>query len=284
MGTVCAIEVYSPDRAAAERAVNTAFEAMQEVDRRMSNYRADSELSMLNQRAAQSPIRISEELFEVLSLALRVSQASDGAFDITVAPLLRAWGFLPKTVAASSVLVRPVVGYRLMQLSPGDQSVRFAQVGLEIDLGGIAKGFAVDRAVQTLRAAGITNARVSEGGSTIYGLGAPPENPCGWPLTLPSGEIILLRDMAASTSGHSEKFVEAGGRRYSHIFDPRRGEPVSTAIATVTVEAASAMESDALTKPFFILNEREQAGLRHAFPQIQVWTTSSKSETYAAAK
>jgi thiamine biosynthesis lipoprotein len=284
MGTVCEIEVYSSDRAAAERAVNAAFEAMQEVDRRMSNYRADSELSLLNQRAAESDVRVSGELFEVLSLAQKVSEASDGAFDVTVAPLLRAWGFLPKTVAASSIPVRPVVGYRLMQLSAGDQTVRFAQAGLEIDLGGIAKGFAVDRAVKTLRAAGITSARVSAGGSTIYGLGAPPQDPRGWALTLPAGDIVYLRDTAASTSGHSEKFVEVGGHRYSHIFDPRRGEPVSTRIATVTVQAASAMESDALTKPFFILNDREQAGLRQAFPHTRVWIMRSRNQTYAAAR
>lgn len=284
MGTVCVIEVDSPDRVPGERAVNAAFEAMQEVDRRMSNYRADSELSMLNQRAAQSPVRVSQEMFEVLSLAQSVSEASDSAFDVTVAPLLRAWEFLPKTGGKAPHTAPLVVGYRLMQLSPGDQTVRFERPGLEIDLGGIAKGYAVDRAVAALRAAGITSARVSAGGSTIYGLGAPPEEPRGWPLTLPSGEIIHLRDMAASNSGHSEKFVEVGGHRYSHIFDPRRGEPVSTATATVTVQSASAMESDAYTKPYFILNELDQDGLRQAFPHTRVWITRSRNQTYAAAR
>jgi len=169
-------------------------------------------------------------------------------------------------------------------LSSRDHTIRFARAGLEIDLGGIAKGFAVDRAVAALRAAGSSSGRVSAGGSTIYGLGSPPGDPRGWPLTLPSGYTIYLRDRAASTSGHTEKFVDIGGRRYSHIFDPRRGEPVSTEVATVTVEAASAMESDGLTKPYFILSEREQARLRRAFPDTQVWISRRRAETYAAAR
>jgi thiamine biosynthesis lipoprotein len=282
MGTVCAVEVHSSDRDAAERAVNAAFRAMQEVDWRMSNYREDSELTLLNQHAAEGEVRVSEELFEVLSLAQTISEASDGAFDVTVAPLLRQWGFLPTVAAASSPSPRPVVGYRHMILFSRDRTVRFAQPGLEIDLGGIAKGYAVDRAVGALRAAGISSGRVTAGGSTVYGLGAPPGNPRGWPLTLPSGYTISLRDRAASTSGHSEKFVDIGGRRYSHIFDPRRGAPVSTEVATVTVEADSAMQSDALTKPFFILNEREQSRLRLAFATARIWSTRRKTEPLAA--
>ena len=284
MGTVCAVEVYSPDRTAAERAVNAAFGAMQEVDRRMSNYRDDSELTLLNQRAAEGDVHVSAELFEVLALAQKVSEASDGAFDVTVAPLLRAWGFLPISVAVAAPTERPVVGYRNLYLSSRDHTIRFARAGLEIDLGGIAKGYAVDRAVAALRAAGISSGRVSAGGSTIYGLGSPPGDPRGWPLTLPSGYTIYLRDRAASTSGHTEKFVDIGGRRYSHIFDPRRGEPVSTEVATVTVEAASAMESDGLTKPYFILSERGQTRLRRAFPDTQVWISRKRAETYAAAR
>lgn len=316
MGTICAVEVYSSDRTSAEHAVNAAFAAMQEVDRRMSSFREDSELSMVNRRAAGGNVRVSEELFEVLLLAQRVAEASDGAFDVTVAPLLRVWGFLPARLpphpsrdaghplpegegrihdknlspvlplrfGVASSRGDVAIGYQHVILDSAARSVRFNSPGIEIDLGGIAKGYAVDRGVDALRAAEITSARVSAGGSTTYGLGAPPGDPQGWLLELPSGYTAHLHDRAVSTSGHSEKFVEAGGRRYSHIFDPRRGEPVSTEVATVSVEAASAMESDALTKPFFMLSEREQRRLRRAFPHARVWITRSPAERDAAAR
>ena len=285
MGTVCAIEVYAGDLEEAEHAANSAFTAMQEVDRKMSNYREESELSQLNQRAGSGPVEVSDELFQVLSFAQRVSEASDGTFDMTVGPLLRAWGFLPANSApATSPSGHPVVGYRHVLLSSSDRTVQYAVAGIEIDLGGIAKGYAVDRAVDALRAAEVKNARVSAGGSTIFALGAPPENALGWPHTLPSGKVIILRDQAASTSGHSEKFVESGGRRHSHIFDPRRGEPVSTEIRSVTVEAATAMESDALTKPFFILDPGGQARLREAFPGLRVRISRNTPKESAAVQ
>lgn len=282
MGTVCEVELYASDRRQARAAANAAFEAMHEVDRRMSIYRPASELSRLNHFAAGpragEPIHVSRELFQVLELAQKISEASDGAFDITVAPLLRAWGFLPPVrhpdgpaEGIPSAPLPRVVGYRHMRLDAASLTVTFTTQGVELDLGGIAKGYAVDQAVEALRARGIRSARVGTGGSTLYALGAPPDSPRGWKLVLTGGKTLTLRDAAVSSSGHSEKFVEVGGRRYSHIFDPRRGKPVSTEVTSVSVLATTAMESDALTKPFFMLSRSKQAKLLQSFPRCRVW-------------
>ncbi len=284
MGTVCAVELYAPNREGGERAASAAFDAMRDVEGRMSSFLPESELSRLNRHArGGKPLEVSKELFEVLDFARRVSEASDGAFDITVAPLLRAWGFLP-AVAESGFWeresddepsfasrrerppVRATVGYRDIRLNPRTLTVQFMRPDVEIDLGGIAKGYAVDKAIEALRGQGIRKARISTGGSTLYALGTPPDSPAGWSITLPTGETLLVRDAAVSSSGHSEHYVEISGRRYSHIFNPRLGEPVASDIATVSVLAPTAMESDALTKPFFILGGREQESLLRRFP------------------
>ncbi len=284
MGTVCAVELYAPDRQRAEQAANAAFRAMQDVEQRMSSFLPESELSRLNRGAtAGRPVQVSPQLFEVLDFAQRVSQASEGAFDITVAPLLRAWGFLPAIAGGGeagdqagtdpaflSLRKPPEVpaapGYGSVRLSPQTSSVQYTHPEVEIDLGGIAKGFAVDKAVEALRHLGIRKARVSTGGSTLYALGSPPHDPAGWSLTLPTGETLRLRNAAVSSSGHSEHFVEISGRRYSHIFNPQLGAPVATDVTTVSVLAPTAMASDALTKPFFILNQEKQKELLRQFP------------------
>ncbi len=289
MGTVCAVELYAPDRERGRQAANAAFDAMRDVERRMSSFMPESELSLLNRNArAGHPVEVSEDLFEVLDFARQVSNASDGAFDITVAPLLRAWGFLPAASACHKVddrcdgepsvstqgereAARAAVDYRNVRLNPHACSVEFTRPGVEIDLGGIAKGYAVDKAVQALREQGIRSARVSAGGSTLYALGAPPHDLAGWELTLPTGKTIVVRDAAVSSSGHSQRYVEISGRRFSHIFNPRLGRPVITDVATVSIRAPTAMESDALTKPFFILNERRQENLLKRFPDIRVF-------------
>lgn len=208
MGTVCAVELYAPNRERAERAANAAFDAMRHVERRMSSYLPESELSRLNRNAgAGNPVEVSKELFEVLDFARRVSEASDGAFDITVAPLLRTWGFLPAFAEGGMgdgesddepsfasrrerPPVRATVGYRKIRLNPRTRTVQFMRPGIEIDLGGIAKGYAVDKAIEALRGQGIRRARISTGGSTLYALGTPPDQPAGWSIMLPTGETL----------------------------------------------------------------------------------------------
>lgn len=262
MGSSFSLVLFGPDRPGLESAAAAAFAEAHRLDRLLSNYLADSEWSAMNREAASRPVRVTPELFALLSECFEYSRMSDGAFDITVGPLMKVWGFykgegsLPKPKEIKDVLNR--VGYSHVQLDPGRRTVRFARHGMDLDPGGIGKGYAVDRMVEVLKQAGVRIALVSASGSSIYGLGAPPDAPQGWPVTIrapqdPSAVAthVLLKDMSLSTSGSYEKFFWAEGRTYSHIVDPRTGHPAQGTSA-VSVVAPRTIDSEAWTKPFFI--------------------------------
>jgi FAD:protein FMN transferase len=198
----------------------------------------------------------------VLSACMHYSAESGGAFDVTVGPLVRVWGFargdgaLPRRADVSAALER--VGYRHVHLDRASRTVQFDRHGMELDPGGIGKGYAVDRVVDVLRRDRVHAALVSAAGSSIYGMSAPPDEPAGWRITIrapedPDGSAaeIFLKDMAISTSGSYEKFFRAGGRTYSHLIDPRSGSPAQ-GTAAVSVLATRTIDSEAWTKPYFI--------------------------------
>ena len=234
----------------------------------LSNYQPTSEWSRINRGAAAAPVIASPELFTLLEACLAYSAASDGAFDITVGPLMKVWGFykgegqLPRAADIAAAMAR--VGYRHVALDHATRAVRFDAPGVEMDPGGIGKGYAVDRMVDVLKARGITIAKVSAGGSSIFGLGAPPDEPRGWPVpirapgsTTDIAANVFLRDTSISTSGSYEKFFWADGRTYAHIMDPGTGYP-SLGTALVSVVAPRTIDSEAWTKPYFI-NGRDWA-------------------------
>jgi FAD:protein FMN transferase len=280
MGSSFSLVLFGPDRSVLESAAAAAFAEAHRLDRLLSNYLAGSEWSAMNREAASRPVRVTPELFALLSDCLEFSRLSDGAFDITVGPLIKVWGFykgeggLPKPKGVKDALNR--VGYRHVQLDPGTRTVRFARPGMDLDPGGIGKGYAVDRMVEVLKHAGVRIALVSASGSSIYGLGAPPDEPQGWPITIstprdPSvvATHVVLEDMSLSTSGSYEKFFWADGRTYSHIVDPRTGYPAQGTSA-VSVLAPRTLDSEAWTKPFFIngrawASAHRPAGLRVFF-------------------
>jgi FAD:protein FMN transferase len=262
MGSSFSLVLFGPDRPGLESAAAAAFAEAHRLDRLLSNYLPGSEWSAMNREAASRPVRLTPELFALLSDCLEYSRMSGGAFDITVGPLMKVWGFfngegsLPQPKGITAALNR--VGYRRVHLDPGRRTVRFARPGMELDPGGIGKGYAVDRMVAVLKQAGVRIALVSASGSSIYGLGAPPDEPQGWPVTIraprdPSSVAthVVLENMSLSTSGSYEKFFWAEGRTYSHIVDPRTGYPAQGTSA-VSVLAPRAIDSEAWTKPFFI--------------------------------
>jgi thiamine biosynthesis lipoprotein len=268
MACIYAIEAYGPDADALARSAEEAFDEVDRIDRLMSHYRADSALSRINREAAQHPVAVDPELFDFIADAMRYSRDSDGAFDITVGPLMKAWGFFhgEGRVPAENELAaaRRHVGGVHVVLNPGSSTIAFDHSGVELDLGGIAKGYAVDRAIRLLSQRQITAALISAGGSTLYGLGAPPGRD-GWAVMIQDpvdarrvALTVQLKDRALSIAGGSEKSFEAGGVRYSHIMDPRTGRPVQ-GMLSVAVLASSGTIGDALDNALFVLGpERSQ--------------------------
>ena len=261
MGSTYSVVLYGPDREQLEQAAELAFAEAKRLDEELSNYKPESAWSQVNRFAAERPVTVPAELFDLLSACVNYSRLSDGAFDITVGPLMRVWGFykgsghLPQPGEVKASLDR--VGYRNIVLDPRTQTVRFAKKGIEMDPGGIGKGFAVDRMVEVLRKTGITIALVSGSGSSIYGMGAPPGEK-GWTISIrdPRDEArtvqeIVLHDESLSTSGSYEKFFEADGKIYAHIMDPRTGFP-ARGMLSVSVITPRTIDSEAWCKPFFI--------------------------------
>ncbi len=261
MGTVFTVVAYGRDRNFLGEVVEQVFQEVDRVDAQMSNYKPESELSAINRDAASHAVLVEPHLFQLLEESVQYSRETDGAFDITVGPLMKHWGFfrghgrLPSQAEITDVLKR--VGYQHIKLDAVARTIRFDEGGIELDLGGIAKGYAVDRGVEVLRSNGITDALVSGGTSSIYALGAPPGER-GWRVTIRDpyqarkpADTLLLRDYSLSTSGSYEKFFEIGGKTYCHIMDPRTGWPVENMLST-TVLAPSTTESDALSKLFVL--------------------------------
>lgn len=265
MGTTFTVVAYDEDRRKLETAVDLAFEEVRRLDALLSNYKKDSEWSRVNRDAGSKPVRVSAELFRLLSRCDYYSRRSEGAFDITVGPLIKTWGFykgsgrLPHRAEIRSAMAR--IGYQGIQLDEDSRSIRFLKPGMEIDPGGIGKGYAVDRMVEQIKSVGVASALISGGGSSIYALGAPPDKD-GWKVKIrhpksPSKTVeeFAMKDESMSTSGSYEKFFVAGGKLYSHIFDPRTGYPAQ-GILSVSVVAPATLDSEAWTKPYFVLGRR----------------------------
>ncbi|BDC51531.1 FAD:protein FMN transferase [Bryobacterales bacterium F-183] len=260
MGGSFDIIAYGPDQNVLRAATEAAGDEIKRIETVMSNYIPTSEWSEINRGSASAPVRVSAETIEVLKACKRYHELSGGTFDITVGPLMKVWGFykgtgrLPHRAEVRTALTR--VGSDKILIE--DDGVRFARTGMEIDPGGIGKGYAVDRAVDVLKQYGIRSALVSAARSSIYAMGTPPNNPEGWSVNIRDpkdskkvAQKVLLRDQSMSTSGNYEKFFFANGKMYSHIMDPRTGYPAQ-GMLSVSVIAPRCMDSEAWTKPIYI--------------------------------
>jgi thiamine biosynthesis lipoprotein len=262
MACLYTIDAYGPDAEALPHILNEAFDEVDRIDRLMSHYKSDSALTRINIQAGRHPVAVDPELFDFIGTAMAYNRDSDGAFDITVGPLMKAWGFFRGEGRVPThdelAAVRRHVGRGHVILDPVARSIAFDEPGVELDFGGIAKGYAIDRVVNLLRERNVAAALISAGGSTIYGLGAPPARD-GWDVEvqdpIDSRKIALtvtLKDRALSVAGTSEKSFEAGGVTYSHIMDPRTGSPVQ-GVLSVAVLTSSGTDGDALDDAFFVL-------------------------------
>src|ERR1035437_7710616 len=283
MGATYSIVLYGYDRVKMEAAVDAAFDEVRRLDEMLSNYRADSEWSDVNRHAAEKPVHLSPELFQLVAAWVEYSRESDGAFDITVGPLMKVWGFykgsghLPHRAEVRGAMAH--VGWQNILLDPTNNTVRFAKEGVEIDPGGIGKGYAVDKMVEILKQDGITSALVSASGSSIYGIGAPPNEP-GWKIKIrdpkdasKTAAEVVLHDNSLSTSGNYEKFFFAEGKMYSHIMDPRTGYP-SEGMLAVSVVSPRTIDSEAWCKSYYIRGRAWAA--QHKKPEFKVFLCENK--------
>ncbi|HRX88474.1 MAG TPA: FAD:protein FMN transferase [Steroidobacteraceae bacterium] len=287
MGTRCAVEVWSDDRARAEQAIESVFADMRRIDLLMSTWKPDTQLARVNQRAYEEAVVIDPELFELLATALDYSRETDGAFDITYASVGYLYDFRrhvhPDGSAISAAL--PGIDYRHVQLDRARRTVRFTQAGTRVDLGGIAKGHAVDRGIELLRAAGFDRAMVNSGGDTrIIGdrFGKPwivgirdPDNAAVSFLRMP------LTDAAISTSGDYERYFDEGGQRYHHIIDPASGVSARS-LRSATVIGPTALRTDALSTSVFVLGPERGIELINRLPDVDaVVVTPQKKVLYS---
>jgi thiamine biosynthesis lipoprotein len=245
------------------RAVDAGCAALDEVERletKLSAYRSGSDISYINRSAFERTVAVDAEVFNILGLAARITAATGGAFDVAAGRLVKAWGFFAgaKRVPGDAELqaARAASGMAYVTLDPADRTVRFLRAGLEINLGGVGKGYAIDRAAETVWN---RSALVEGGRSSMRAVGSPPGEPRGWQVAIgdpfrPGAALgsIWLKDRALGTSGSAEQFFVEDGRKYGHILDPRTGWPASQ-LASASAIAPAAAEADALSTAFFVL-------------------------------
>jgi thiamine biosynthesis lipoprotein len=277
MGTMFKIVLYAPGEAEAGGAAKAAFKRIAELDGIMSDYRATSELMQLCQKAGGAPVHVSEPLFYVLARAQEVSRLSDGAFDVTVGPVVRLWRRARKTQQLPDpqklAQARALVGYQNIRLDEKNHTVQLLKPGMQLDLGGIAKGYAADEALRVLERCGIRRALVAAGGDIA--VSGPPADATDWkigiaPLEDPNAKpsrFLLLHDAAVSTSGDAEQYVEIDGKRYSHIVDPRTGMGL-VGRESVTVTARHGIMADSLTKVVSVLGPERGLAIIDRLPGV----------------
>jgi thiamine biosynthesis lipoprotein len=258
MGTAISVELWSDDVLGGESAIDAVMQEMHRIDRTMSPHKADSELSRINREAGRAAVPISAEMARLLSRANDFSQLSGGAFDITYAAVGHLYDYRQRIRPDEATLAqaRSAVGYRNLMLDMRDRTVRFARAGMRIDLGGFAKGHAVDNAASILRHRGIRHAIVSAGGdSRVIG------DRRGRPWTIGvrdprrAGEmaaVLPLEDTSISTSGDYERYFDADGVRFHHVIDPATGRSPAS-VHSVTILADDGLTTEALSKSVFVL-------------------------------
>lgn len=254
MGVEFRLTFYADGPEQADAAAKDAYERIEELEQAMSDYRPSSEVRQIK---PLEETRVSDDLWIVLEQAQEISRQTDGAFDVTAGPAVKLWrmarqsGRMPGPIELRQAVA--LVGFRNLRLNPETHTVTILKAGVAIDLGGIAKGYACDAAIDKLARHGITRAIVQSGGD-IATADAPPDAE-GWPILIPGEETPrLLKKCAVSTSGDTEQFIELDGVRYSHIVDPRTGMGVTNCVMA-TIIADRGLVSDPLATAYCVMGK-----------------------------
>jgi thiamine biosynthesis lipoprotein len=298
MGTFAHIIAVAPNSHTANKSIQASLQQLRSIETLMSYHRDDSELANVNRNAFKEPVKISSQTFEVLQQAIKFSKLSDGAFDITVGPLVDLWRKAGEVNAIPSdaelAEARSKVGYEKVILDVNETTVRFAVEGMKLDLGGIAKGYAIDKAVEAMQNCGATAGLVDVGGN-IRCFGKPKDKPYwriglqdpnenlgsrisdfGFPAEAGKPLLVLkLNDAAVATSGHYRRFAQIQGKKYSHIIDTTTGSS-SDKLASVTIIAKDATTADALSTAVIVLGAEKGLALIEKLPETKAILITSE--------
>lgn len=293
MGGRARIVLYAPNEQAAQDAALAAFDRIAYLEDVMSDFRPTSELNHLCAQAGGTSVKVSPELLFVLTKSRELARRSDGAFDPTVGPLVRLWrtarksGTLPSQEKINAA--KKLVGWHKMAIDSKAGTIQLKVPGMQLDLGGIAKGYACDEAIRVLKDKGIRSALVEMGGDIV--VSGPPPGKKGWEIAIPNVEgdssrrsdfpvyrmvsrdgctFALLANAGISSSGDTEQFVEINGVRYSHIVDPKTGLGLMNRIA-VTIIAPNGTTSDGLSTAVSVLGEKRGKTLTNTFPGVSAY-------------
>jgi len=284
MGTSCNVELWADDVAKGNADIERVFTEMRRIDTQMSVYKPTSEISRVNAEAADHPVKISKELYDLFATSIEYSKLTRGTFDITYASVGYLYDYRQhvRPNEAAIVAALPGIDYRHLRLLPNN-TVKFDRKGVRVDLGGIGKGYAVDRGIAVLEAVGVKHAMVNAGGDTriigdrfgrpwIVGIRHPDDK----------NKIVLrmpLTDAAMSTSGDYERYFDEGGVRYHHILDPKTGKSPHK-VRSVTIIGPNATRTDALTKSVFVMGAEEGIALINTITDVDAVAVGPDGKVY----
>lgn len=285
MGTLIRVEFWLEDKARAKRLVKGVMAEMHRIDRLMSPYIESSELAQINARAHQEPVKVSPELFNLIKLALQHGQWSKGTFDITFASVGFRYDYRKGVKPDENQLADAInlVDYRSVRLSDDSREIRFLKAGMKIDLGGIAKGHAVDNAIRYLYGEGVRHGIVSAGGDSRI-IGDRHGRPWILGIKNPRGDNHLislpLEEVSVSTSGDYERyFIDQQGIRHHHIINPRSGKSASS-VRSVTILGPNATMTDALSTTVFVMGVREGLEYINRLPDVSAIIIDSEGKLH----
>ncbi len=294
MATRFELVLFGEDERYLRAAGEEALEEIERIESRISPFRPSSEITLINQRAFEHPVRVSFQVFELLKTAKKLWEQTEGAFDITIGQLMQLWGFRgEKSQSPIHEIIektRSHCGMNFVELDDESHSVRFLNENIQIDLGAIGKGFAIERAIELLREAGVTSGLLHGGTSTIAAIGSPPESDC-WqvsieipPLFNERTEKMLgvarLADCSLSVSAIWGRILETGEKTYGHIIDPRTGQPSDNNILAA-VSCNSATYSDALSTALLVAGKDLYRNLVKIYPDLKCLIAEKQKETEA---
>lgn len=291
LGTIVEITVTDKGkpRQHISEAINEAFDEITRIERTLSKYNPESEISQINSFAHIYPVRVSAETLDIIEKSKKFSYLTNGKFDITIEPLLKLWDYavkhkdrIPTQEKIHDAL--QIIGSNNIEIDWQEQSVALPDKEISLALGGIAKGYAVDRAIQTLKFNGIENALVNAGGD-IYALGRRSANE-KWRVALQHPrkehetlEVLELENQAIATSGDYQRYFEVNGNRYSHIIDPETGYPCENVPASVTIIASDCLSADALATAVFVMGAEKGIELINSLDHTEAIVVTVENNT-----